>query len=128
VTFNDVESAYQSIDFFTFKAEVEALILGGVTSSALSDDLRCPLPLEPSNVDKFNLALREARERKVAAAALDASLNSAERKATELIKKISNRTESAGGLSKSPAPRKSKRIERTAASIKEAGERFRKSF
>lgn len=126
VSWTDVEAAYLHIEFSGYRGNVEALILHGVTSSALAEDMRSPFPLPLSEAEKFNAALRSVRERKVADAALDASLSVSERKAVDSVTQMSRLASNENAPSNIKLKKKSP-SKRTAESLKEAGERFRKN-
>jgi hypothetical protein len=125
VTLDDVETAYSSLEFSGFRSDVESLVMHGMASAALREDLRCPFPIEPTEGEKFNAALRDSRAAKVAAAAFHDSISVTERKAIDFVKKVLNRPVDLGSNAASPVVPKTKRVKRTAESIKEAGERFR---
>lgn len=123
VVWTDVESAYLSAEYSVSRSDVEMMVLHGVSSAALREDLQCPFPMVSSEAEKFNAALRGSREAKVAAAALQASITVTERKAVDFVKKVLGGSASATTKSSSSAP-KSKRVKSTAESIKSAGEWF----
>lgn len=124
-TWGDVEYAYSSMEFSGYRTDVEILVLHGMASPALREDLRCPFPIAPSDAEKYHAALRASREEKVAAAALRASINVAERKAVDFVRKVLSGPVDGGSGTRSVLP-KTKPKKKTAESIKEAGERFRK--
>lgn len=125
VAWPDVETAYLSAEYSDSRSDIETLILHGVSSSALSEDLRCPFEIADSETEKFNAALRAAREAKVAASALQASITTTERKAIDFVRTVLNMPASGNAKRPRSAP-KLKRAKVTAESMKEAGERFRK--
>jgi energy-coupling factor transporter ATP-binding protein EcfA2 len=128
VNFSDVEFAYTSLEFSGYKVDVEKILLHGMTSPALKEDLRCPCPIDPSVTERFNEALRAARDSKVAEAALHASINVTERKAVSFIKKIMSGCNSDESIDAPLTQKKPKRAKFDSKTMKEAGERFRKSF
>jgi hypothetical protein len=115
------------MEFATYRSEVEIIILHGMSSPALREDLRCPFPISPTEAEKFQSALRASREERLAQAAFRSSMSVSERRAADFVNAtinghIESRPER---LSKTPKKNSKKR---TAESIKEAGERFRKSI
>lgn len=126
VSWQDVESAYTAPEFSTSRRDIEMLIRHGVGSSALREDLRCPFPIPVEQKESFGKSLKDARDARVAAATLDASLTQPERAAKELVERLGTPSDPAPMTS----PRRSGRRkgQRTAASLKEAGERFRKGL
>lgn len=125
VAWGDVESAYLSPEYSVSRSDVEMMVLHGISSAALREDLRCPFPMVSSEAEKFNAALRAAREAKVAAAALQASITASERKAVDFVKNVLDGSASAIAKLSPSAPRK-KQVKSTAESMKSAGEWFRK--
>lgn len=125
VVWRDVESAYLSAEYSVARSDVEMLILHGVSSAALREDLRCPFPMVSSEAEKFNAALRASREAKVAVAALQASITVTERKAVDFVKNVLDGSASVIAKLSPSAPRK-KQVKSTAESMKSAGEWFRK--
>jgi len=128
VAFNDVTLAYVSSSFSGYRSDVEALVLHGIGSSALRDDLKCPFPLDQSATEKFNLAAKDAREAKVAEAALDASLTVAERNSTKYIVNTLNSSAGEELPHKVTPKQRSKRETLSPERLNEAGERFRRGI
>lgn len=120
----DVEKAYSSMEFAVYRADVEILVLHGIASPALREDLRCPFPIDRSDAEKYHAALRASREEKLAEAAFRASINLAEQKAVDFIKEAFGGAMQSGSDTRFKLP-KSKPKKKTAESIKDAGERFR---
>jgi hypothetical protein len=127
VTWADVEFAYASIEFSTYRSEVEILILHGMSSPALKEDLRCPFPIPPTEAEKYHAALHAARLEKLAEAAFRSSITVSERRAADFVNAATNgHAEAKFDVPQKTTKRNQKR--RTAESIKAAGERFRKSI
>lgn len=127
VNWGDVELAYGSMEFATYRSEVETIILHGMSSPALREDLRCPFPISPTEAEKFQSALRAARDERIAHAAFRSSMSVSERRAADFVSAaINGHIESR--LEARPKTPKRNSKKRTAESIKEAGERFRKSM
>lgn len=121
VSWDDVEQAYVSVDFSVSRKDIEALILHGVTSKSLREDLRCPFEISASVAAGYANDLKTTRNARVSAAAVDASMTEAERQAKAVIGKA---------MGVAPAPKSAKKARastttRTADSLKDAGQRFR---
>lgn len=125
VSWSDVEAAYTSSEFSTSRGDIEALILHGVGSSALREDLRCPFPIPESDENSYEHCLREARRLRVSAAALDSAMTQTERKAKAFVEKMLGAADTAAASQAAKAT-KGRKVQRTAASLREAGELFRK--
>jgi hypothetical protein len=81
----DIEKAYRSTAFSPMREDVELLISEAFNSRQERQDLRCPLPIESTELELYKTALRAIRNQMVSSAAAESALNEKERQAKESL-------------------------------------------
>ncbi|MHA4868702.1 hypothetical protein ACXZ1M_13480 [Duganella sp. PWIR1] len=66
VSWEDIEFAYRSPDFFDQRTDIEELIVQSIDGTKGRDDLRCPIPTDLSLENEYLQALKDVRAKKVA--------------------------------------------------------------
>lgn len=124
VAWSDVDLAYRSIEFSKSRNDVALLISHAAQGGTLRQDLLCPFADDANgeSVEKYKTELRNARANKVVAAAVDASMTVAERKALKAVSSTSNKNVEKPSGSVVKLRRTAKP---TVADLQEAGRRFK---
>lgn len=74
VTIDDIRDAYNSVDYFTHRSDVEELTNISLGASSSKEDLKCPFELPIDVRNRLREIAEKRRERQVADAMLDSAL------------------------------------------------------
>jgi len=123
VQWSDVDRAYSSVEYSKSRDDVSLLISHAAQGGALRQDLLCPFVDDASSesVEQYKAELRNARANKVVAAAIDASMTVAERKALNTVSSTSR----GGDKPQGKVVKLRRGAKPTIASLQEAGRRFK---
>jgi hypothetical protein len=124
VQWRDVDRAYGSVEYSKSRDDVALLISHAAQGGTLRQDLLCPFVDDASgeSVEQYKAELRNARANKVVAAAIDASMTVAERKA---LNTVSNTSRGGDDKPKGKVVKLRRGAKPTVASLQEAGRRFK---